>query len=321
MKKVVAIVIGLVLLAGGIGLFLWVGVQTDFDFKKLSTETYKNNTYPLEGDFQNMEINVSVADVTFIPAEDGKCSVIINEPEKVEHTVSEENGTLKILCNDQRDWTDRVTLFSLEEMSVTVYLPKKEYKALTIKTNTGDLLIPGGFVFGSIDIETDTGDIECSASVSGLCKIKTDTGDMQIREARFGEMDLTSSTGKKVLNEITCENNLKIKESTGKANLSNVSCKNYTAEASTGDITLQNVLAAENFSIKTDTGDVKFENSDAQEIDVKTDTGDVTGSLRTEKIFFIETSTGDVKYPKSMTGGKCEITTSTGDVELDLAGN
>jgi hypothetical protein len=44
----------------------------------------------------------------------------------------------------------------------------------------------------------------------------------------------------------------------------------------------------------------------------------VCGTLLSSKVFIIKTDTGDVDVPKSTVGGRCEITTSTGDVEISI---
>ena len=66
------------------------------------------------------------------------------------------------------------------------------------------------------------------------------------------------------------------------------------------------------------TGDVTFDGCDAAAISVKTDTGDVTGSLLSNKMFVIDTNTGDVDVPETVDGGRCEIVTDTGDIELNI---
>jgi len=81
---------------------------------------------------------------------------------------------------------------------------------------------------------------------------------------------------------------------------------------------LKNVNAAEKFSIERSTGDVKFDGCDAAEVFVKTDTGDVTGTLLSEKVFIVETDTGKVDVPKTVNGGRCEITTDTGDINISI---
>ena len=78
-------------------------------------------------------------------------------------------------------------------------------------------------------------------------------------------------------------------------------------------------MAAAAFNIKSDTGSVTFNDSDAAEICIITNTGDVNGTLLSEKVFLIETDTGDVNVPKSITGGRCEITTDTGDIDISIA--
>ena len=62
-----------------------------------------------------------------------------------------------------------------------------------------------------------------------------------------------------------------------------------------------------------------FERCDAQSIFVKASTGEVAGTLLSLKVFITKSSTGDVYVPDSITGGRCEITTSTGDIEIRFA--
>ena len=81
---------------------------------------------------------------------------------------------------------------------------------------------------------------------------------------------------------------------------------------------MTNVIAREKFNLERDTGKVKFNGCDAETIYVKTDTGSVTGSLLTDKVFVTDTDTGSVDVPKTITGGRCEITTDTGNIRLSI---
>ena len=96
-------------------------------------------------------------------------------------------------------------------------------------------------------------------------------------------------------------------------------CKNVISRGSTGDILLNNVIAAENFSVERSTGDIRLERSDAKEIFLKTSTGDIRGSLLTDKVFVTKTNTGSINVPDSVTGGRCEITTSTGNINISIS--
>ena len=57
-----------------------------------------------------------------------------------------------------------------------------------------------------------------------------------------------------------------------------------------------------------------FDRCDAAELSITTDTGDVKGTLLSDKVFIARTDTGRVHVPETTNGGKCKITTSTGDI-------
>ena len=138
-------------------------------------------------------------------------------------------------------------------------------------------------------------------------------------DASIGSLAVTVTTGKVSISNVVCAGDVRIDVTTGKALLSNMSCNGLTSNGSTGDITLDSLIASERISIERSTGDVKFNASDAAEIYVKTDTCKVSGTLLSEKIFITRTDTGDIDVPKSVTGGRCEITTDTGDIRITIA--
>ncbi len=271
------LIIATSLVALGCIIFSVAMTKNYWDFTKLSTVKYETNTYQINENFSNISMNTDTADILFIPSDDKMCKVVCYEMSDMKHTTTVQNDTLTINVTDEREWYDHIGI-TLGSPKITVYLPKTEYDTLVIKEDTGDIEVPEDFKFGSIDIATSTGDI----TVSG----------------------------------VTCEGDLKINVSTGKVNLTDIKCKSLISDGSTGDFSLKNVIATEKFSIERSTGDVKFDDCDATEIWVETDTGDVTGKLLSEKIFITQTSTGDVLVPKSTNGGKCEITTSTGDIYI-----
>ena len=67
------------------------------------------------------------------------------------------------------------------------------------------------------------------------------------------------------------------------------------------------------------TGDVRFDRCDAASLEIKTGTGDVTGSLCSEKVFIARSDTGHISVPETVNGGKCSITTDTGDIIITLS--
>ncbi len=280
----------------GLMMFTAVMMVYNWDFAKLSTEKYETNEYEISTDFFNISIDTDTADIVFCQAEDGDCKVVCYEPENAKHSVTVQDGTLTINEVDERKWHDYIGIH-FDSPKITVHVPQNVYGALCVKSSTGDVEIPKGFNFESVDIAVSTGDIRVENVFAGM-------------------LDLSVTTGEVTVTDVVCEGDVKINVSTGKVAMTDIQCKNVMTNGSTGDISLKNVIAKEKFSIERSTGDVKFDGCDASEIFVQTDTGNVTGSLLSEKVFIIETSTGNVSVPNSKTGGKCMITTSTGDIEI-----
>ena len=194
---------------------------------------------------------------------------------------------------------------------ITVEVPAEATPAIPLIV---ELLI------GSIDVEVNTGDVDCKSSVAETIKIKITTGDIKLTDVNAECLDLAVSTGHITASGINCAGDISMTVSTGKAQLSNAKCTNLTSTGNTGDITLEGVVVANKLSIERTTGDVDLDDSDAGEIWIKTNTGDVEGTLLSEKIFITNTGTGNVEVPRSTTGGVCEITTTTGDIEIDIKG-
>jgi DUF4097 and DUF4098 domain-containing protein YvlB len=288
-----------------------------WDFSKLSTVKYQTSTYELKEKFNKISIVTDTADIVFLPSENTNSKVICYEEENCKHSVSVKDDTLMIEITDTRKWYGHIGI-TFDTPKITVYLPQNEYTSLVIKGSTGDVNIPDTLKLELLDVSLSTGYVKCYASASDMLKIKTSTGDIHVENAFYKAIDLSVSTGRVTVNNVVCDGEMKIKVNTGNTALNGVKCKSLTSDGSTGKITLQNVIASDSISIKRDTGDVIFDKSDAMEIFVETDTGSVKGSLLTDKTFITRTDTGSVKVPHGTSGGRCEITTDTGDIRLEI---
>lgn len=299
----------------GIMLFAGVMMSIKWNFSKLSTTKFSSTEHEIGDSFESIIIDTDTTNVTIMQSDNGECKVVCHEQERVSHSVEVEDGTLKIQRIDNRRWYDYIGI-SFGETNVTVYLPKAEYESLSVKVSTGDMHVWSESDFENISLTSGTGDIQCYASASGKISLKASTGDIRITDSSAGALDLRVSTGNIYASGIKCEGDLNIKVSTGDVGLTSVTCKNLISEGGTGTLTMKKVIASECFDIKRSTGDVKFEDCDAGEITIVTDTGDVKGILLSEKVFIVNTSTGKKEVPESATGGKCKITTNTGDIKI-----
>ena len=316
MRKI--LLLGGILVVVGVLLLGAAFVMSGFDLSGLDTAAYETKTYAVSEAVTTLEIQTDEADIALRPSDDGTLRVDCVARQKVDYTVLAEQGTLRVTAVDRRAWYDHLSLFSVRSQSVTVYLPNDSYEALTVRTDTGDVSVPDDFSFGTAEIAAGTGEIDFEASVErGLC-IRTSTGDIRLVGVRAGQIELSATTGDIVANNVDCTGTLSVILSTGELSLTDVSCAALVSSGSTGEAKLKNVIALERFEIERDTGDVRFERCDAGQITVKTSTGDVSGTLRTEKVFITKSSTGDIRVPDTVSGGRCEITTSTGDIRIEL---
>jgi len=264
-----------------IGSILFVGVMTllNWDFTKLSTSEFETNEYEIAENYQHISVATKTADIVLLPSDSAKTTVICYEQVNMKHTVSVKDGVLKIHVEDTRKWYEYIGISFLTP-KITVYVPQGEYGDLTIHSATGNVEIPAGFGFQSMNISVSTG----AVSVSGA----------------------------------TCYGDIGIYVTTGRASITDVRCDTLRTAGSTGDLYMRNVVTAEKLSAERATGSITFEKCDAAELYLKTSTGNVTGSLLSEKIFTAQAGTGHVDVPNTASGGRCEIYTGTGNIKIVL---
>ncbi len=279
------------------------------------------NTHEPTEEFSNISIEAETADIKILPSEDGKCKVVCYERENQSHCVTVENDTLTIKLVDTRKWYEYIG-FNFVNTEITVYLPEPEYGALAVNNSTGDITVADDFKFKSIAVSVSTGAVDCRASANDFIKVTASTGDVNLKNVSSSSINVSTSTGNITVSNADVSGEVKIKVSTGKTTLNDISCKSFSSNGSTGDIFLNKLIVENKLSVERSTGDVKFNACDASEIFVKVSTGDVEGSLLTGKTFVTNAGTGRVNVPSSTVGGgRCEIKTGTGNINISVRGN
>ena len=317
MKKVL-IIVGIILLVVGLIITASVFVFSNFNFKNINTsEDYESKTFNIEDEFNNINISIDTSDLVFKHAKDGKTTIECLERKNMPYKVYVENGTLKVETEDNRQLTDYMLTYNTKQ-TMTVYLPGERYEKLEIKNVTGDTNIPETFSFVNLKVLSSTGDIICKASVDDVLSIDLTTGHIEVEGIKSNEISLISTTGKISAKDIECTNSFTLNVSTGSSNITNVKCKSFSSDGSTGTISLTNVIATGKMEITRSSGDIKLDKCDAEEMNFSLHTGDIKGTILSEKIFITKTSTGKIDVPASTTGGKCTITTSTGDIKISM---
>ena len=313
MKGIVtaSIIIGASLLLVG-GAIIAVGAISTHNSKIIDTTVEVNDS------FENIDINLTIEDITFKPATDGQVKVVFHERENWPHTAVVSDNTLKIDYEDNMKWYEKIFNWDWRKLSADVYLPANTYGNLKIKNHTGDVSIPSDYTFASVDSSLSTGDFYMAGKVTGDIKGRCSTGSFKYSGETANSIDVKTSTGSIQLKNTTVAGKLKASSDTGSITLQSMKADELDAHSDTGSVKIEQTVVTNHMEISTSTGGVRFFESDAGSIKVKTSTGSVKGSLLTKKIFYARSSTGHISVPKYTEGGLCEISTSTGSIEITV---
>lgn len=311
------LIVAIILIIVGLAAFAAAMSVNHWDFSKFSNVQPENNVYSFTTPVQSIRIGSQTADIAFVPAEDDACKVVCEEAERIKHSVSLNGSELSIQLNDDRKWYEQIGI-SIFIPKITVYLPEREYGALSISETTGSINLPEDFRFESIRISATTGNIHCQSSATDMLSIQTTTGNICAEKLYAASIELQLTTGDVSLEAIDCSGELSLATTTGKASLSDLRCGSLASTGTTGSISLKNTVAEGMLSVERSTGSVALDGSDAGEIRIKTTTGSVTGSLLSGKLFTAKATTGSVSVPESTSGGKCDIQTTTGNIRIEI---
>lgn len=194
-------------------------------------------------------------------------------------------------------------------------------QSIKLTTDTGNIQLKDTAAGGTIEIETDTGRIQLkNAIAAGAVEIKTDTGNTVLEAITAKSLRVEGDTAKHTLKDLNVENGISLKNSTGNIQIRNAKADTLSVSVSTGDVNITDGIFAEALTARSSSGDYIFERVDAPLITVQTSSGDVEGSLLTGKIFEAKSNSGSEHVPESSAeGGKCKITTSSGDIHITIA--
>ena len=273
-------------------------------------------THNIDGEFSQISVTTDTADVIFVK-HDGAPYVKCAKQKDFTLTVTVEDGLLAIRLIDTRAWYQKIFTFGAGG-KVRVYLPQSAWDHVHVQTATGDVEITD-VTANKITVTTSTGDIDGAALKANEVILTASTGDIDVESILSVNLSVTTSTGDVDLIGALSET-LTVTTNTGEVDLERVvASADLKIETDTGDVDLQSSSGFK-VTVITDTGEVSFSRLDGTEIFIETDTGDVKGTLLTDKIIFAQTDTGRVDVPKLTTGGRCEITTDTGDIRISIEG-
>ena len=307
--------IGVATLLVGALLFLIGFSIAGFDIRALGNiqiveKSYEENT---DNPITNLSLDMDTTDIKLV-FDDSLTGVKMQYPQKQNKrgknintvTVAETENTLTV--KETENFTP--SIFNFTSATLTLRLPTVRTYDLTIKTATGDIVIPQGD-FNSLSLKATTGDITLSNAKANDLNINVTTGDVRMQSVSVnGEALIETTTG-----DITLSNA--------------IIAENLSITVTTGDVKISETLTAKTLSVQTTTGDLKGKTAfiDAEKINISTTTGEVTAKLigaYTDYSVSVKTRTGDSNIgtnldytqnaPRSLT-----VKTTTGDIKIYFA--
>lgn len=247
----------------------------------------------VKGEFSEIYIDVMMADVTVLAADSDICRIVSKETQDVYLELLSSEGTLIIAETDVRQWYERIGISP--KISLTVYLPQKQYEALEISSLSGDIAVMEGS-FKKGNLTTASAEIYTAVGFeTGLTAIAI-SGDVQITGAQSAILDARSTSGE--------------------VSLTNASADMVQLETTSGDISCKGVTAGR-LSTATTSGDIEISASDATDITADAVSGDVECELLTGKRVETDTVSGSKRVQKSDTeNGTLKINTVSGDIDV-----
>lgn len=233
---------------------------------------------------------------------------------------SYDDGTLKIIENDNSKWYNMMFMFDFQDTPLIVEIPEDEWEKITISTSSGDILIDQ-INCQELNADASSGEIKANnLSVQKEALFDTSSGDIDISNISSDCLSVDTSSGGTHISDITNLADMNIESSSGDITIKNSVLTNQIAiNTSSGETEVSDVSAG-NMIINSNSGDVEFSRAEAMDYKIDTSSGDVFGTIKGDDntiSFITDTSSGDVSVPSPSKGEKTfSASTSSGDIEI-----
>ncbi len=246
--------LAIVLIAGGGILFSVMMTLLGWDFTRLDTRKFVQDSVTKEGDIQKLTIKNATADIRIKKSDDDKFHVDFDVPKNSKRDVTVDGDTLSVEFGDSKKWSEHI--FNVKSPKITVSVPEKQYEMLKVNCSTGNITIESGFTFNSVDILGNTSELTIKSLEATDVTIRTSTGDIEIDGLKADTVVLKGNTSDMKLQSLTIAKNISIETSTGDVWCSFTHDVNVDAKTSTGRIKTDSADTGVPCKIRTSTGDV-----------------------------------------------------------------
>ena len=256
MRKAPEFFVGLavfLIVAGGI-IFCAMMTLLGWDFTRLDTRKFVQESVTKEGDIKELVIKNTTAHIRIKKSDDDQIHIDFDVPKNSKREVTVDGGTLTLDFSDSKKWSEHI--FNVKSPKITIAVPAKQYELLKINSSTGDITLESGFSFDSVDIWVSTSDVEIKSLKATDVTLRSSTGDIKIDGLEADTVELKGSTSDVKLSRLTVAKNFAVETSTGDVWCSFTHDVNVVTKTSTGSVKTDSVDSGVPCKIRTSTGDV-----------------------------------------------------------------
>lgn len=287
--------------AGALCLTIGIVLFVVGGFFSSRSKVYQTVERSFSGGIRGISIDCSAEDVYLRPSTDNQYHVFCSGSEETEFSIEVIEGILTV-TSDQ-EFLENLAAWDFENQAkITVQLPVGNsvvpLESVTVSTASGDVLAAEKLLLRRCEITTASGAVSFRAAVQGRMRIESTSGDIFVEDPSKTpayEFILSSTSG-----------DLTLKGQTVSA---------IVVESTSGDMLLEDcefgTLTANSVS-----GEIDLAGVDAEECYIQTTSGDVSAGLRRAMDFHCSSTSGDIETPASVSGGLCQIDTTSGDIKV-----
>ena len=320
MKKKAAVIIAVVAAVAAIAVFIGVNAG-QFRLHRPGRGGLEMKEYSLEDNITDIKVNLLSRDIIFKHIEPGeKSKAEWYEKDGQEVRVEVNDGVLTVTEYNSETLTDALRLNNRNNL-ITVTLPNADFNLLNAVTKSGDVSVSAGTVFNDIEVKTSSGEISSEGNFLNSIKVDSSSGDIGFSNAQAGKLVLKTGSGDITLKNLENETGeINISTASGDITAQDIDCNFLTVFTEAGECSLEKVLSEVDLNITTSSGEVDIDKSDSNFIKIKTGSGSVNAGFITDKVFTATSENGSVSVPESKAGGKCDITSTDGDINVRITG-
>lgn len=232
-KNIILVTMGIMTVLA-IGLGTMVRESRFFGNKKAKLGNIVENTVELEDEFNQMDIELSIAELRVEYGE--KASVYYKLPEKLVPEINVKDGTLNMSNKDSsKDYVGNIKDYTNADYYVTLTLPvNSTYTKINIDIDCGSMAL-AKLVVDDFTLDADLGNVELEGLESDSAKISADLGNIKLKSVEAKRFTIEADCGNVEIDGIDVSE-ISVENSMGNVKLENAKFKNGVFSLDMGDL-------------------------------------------------------------------------------------